>query len=72
LANQAPFDRIHIAFAIESIPENLKRQLKVNGGMLICPTSDYNLKIVERNGIDEFVEEIVPGLVMEAGKSGLA
>lgn len=72
LAMQAPFDRIHIAFAVEKVPEVLKKQLKVNNGILVCPTTDYNLRVVERHGIDDYTEEIIPGLVIDHGKGGLA
>jgi len=72
LANQAPFDRIHIAFAVDKVPDILKNQLKVNGGILVAPTKDYNLKVIERNGIEQFTEETLPGVYIEVGKTGLA
>ncbi len=72
LPQKAPFDGIHVAFALETIPENLKMQLKVNGGRLVCPTTDMNLKVVERKGIDEYEEEIVPGFIFDKAQHGLA
>lgn len=71
LVQQAPFDGIHVGFALESIPDQLKRQLKVNGGILVCPTKDYNMRVVERNGIDDFTEEIVKDIVIDHGKTGV-
>lgn len=72
LPQKAPFDGIHIAFALQTIPENLKMQLKVNGGRLVCPTTDMNLRVIERTAIDQYVEEIVPGFIFDAGRKGLA
>lgn len=72
LPQKAPFDGIHIAFALQTIPENLKMQLKVNGGRLVCPTTDMNLRVIERTAIDQYVKEIVPGFIFDAGRKGLA
>jgi len=72
LVNQAPFDGIHIAFAMEEVPEKLKSQLKVKTGRLVCPTIDNNLRIIERTSLTEYVEEIVPGFIFEKAKEGLA
>ncbi len=72
LPQKAPFDGIHIAFAMQTIPESLKMQLKVNGGRLVCPTTDMNLRVIERTAIDQYVEEIVPGFIFDAGRKGLA
>lgn len=72
LPQKAPFDGIHIAFAMESIPENLKMQLKINGGRLVCPTTDMNLRVIERKSIDQYEEEIVPGFIFNKGAEGLA
>jgi len=72
LVQKAPYDGIHVAFAFNEIPESLKTQLKVNGGILVCPTEDYNVRVVERKSIDEYEEEIVSGFVFDKGKEGLA
>jgi protein-L-isoaspartate(D-aspartate) O-methyltransferase len=72
LPQQSPYDRILVSFAIDQIPDALKRQLKVNNGMLVVPTKDYNLRVIERHSIDEFTEEIIPGIYIDQGKSGLA
>lgn len=72
LPNQVPFDGIHIAFALDEIPDIVKKQLKIKKGILVMPTLDYNLKIIERVGIDEWIEETVPGFVMQTGQRGIA
>lgn len=72
LPQKAPFDGIHIAFALDQVPESLKMQLKVNGGRLVCPTTDMNLKVIERTSVDQYVEEIVPGFIFDEGRHGLA
>ncbi len=72
LLTQSPFDRIHVSFAVDSVPESLKKQLKVNGGILVIPTKDYNIRVIERHGIEDYMEEIVPGIYIDHGKQGLA
>lgn len=72
LPQKAPFDGIHIAFALDTVPESLKMQLKVNGGRLVCPTTDMNLKVIERKSVDLYEEEIVPGFIFDKGALGLA
>ncbi len=72
LPAQAPFDGIHIAFAVESIPENLKMQLAQNGARLVCPTVNNDLRVVERNGTTDFTEEIIPGFVFKEGQAGVS
>lgn len=66
----APFDGIHVAFALETVPDTLKSQLKSNGGILIMPSTNYDIRVLERNG-DEFTEEIIPGFVFDIGKEGV-
>lgn len=72
LVAKAPYDGIHIAFAMENIPESLKMQLKTTDGRLVCPTIDMNLKIIERKGLEQFEEEIVPGFIFDKAKEGVA
>lgn len=71
LVSKAPFDGIHVSFAMETVPEELKRQLKVDGGRLVCPTTDMNLRVIERKGIEEFEEEIIPGFIFDPVKLGV-
>ncbi len=70
LVSKAPFDGIHVSFALETVPEELKKQLKIDGGRLVCPTTDMNLRVVERKGMDEFEEEIIPGFIFDPVKLG--
>lgn len=71
LPEQAPFDGIHVSFALPAIPETLKVQLNPNGGRLVAPTTNMDLRLVERNGA-EYTEEIIPGHVFKEGKVGKA
>lgn len=72
LVTKAPYDGIHLAFAVNEVPEILKNQLKVNGGVLVAPTEDMNLRVIERHGLDEYTEEIKPGFIFDKAKLGLA
>ena len=72
LIHKAPFDGIHIAFVDDNISNNLKVQLKPDGGILVHPTSDGNLKIIKRTGIEEYTEELVNGFVFDKSKMGTA
>ncbi|MDQ6984876.1 MAG: class I SAM-dependent methyltransferase [Candidatus Dojkabacteria bacterium] len=71
LLNQAPFDGIHISFAFEEIPNEIKMQLKI-GAKLVGPTTDYNLRVITRLEEDHFEEEITPGFMFDTGKEGVA
>lgn len=71
LMQQAPFDGIHISFAMDSVPENLKMQLSSNGGKIVMPSKNMDLRVVERNG-EDFTEEIIPGFVFKEGRTGVA
>lgn len=57
LADQAPFDIIHISAAYDEVPEIIKNQLKI-GGRLVAPTTDGKLHFVKRPTLDEFQETI--------------
>lgn len=54
---KAPFDAISLTAAPPSIPEPLKKQLKI-GGRLLAPVGTFRqqLKLLERNGDDTFIE----------------
>jgi protein-L-isoaspartate(D-aspartate) O-methyltransferase len=58
-AVEAPFDRILVSAATEKIPEELKKQLKV-GGKLVIPVKN-NLVYLEKRGEDDFIREEYPG-----------
>ncbi|MCS7318168.1 MAG: hypothetical protein NZZ41_07700, partial [Candidatus Dojkabacteria bacterium] len=62
---------IHISFAMNKVPDSIKMQLKVKNGILVVPTTDYHLRVIERTGIDEWMEEIIPGFVFDEGKEGV-
>ena len=72
LPNHAPFDGIHIAFALNEIPDSLKQQLKVRGGRLVVPTDELSIRIIERTGIDTYEEELVEGIFLGGYKAGIA
>jgi protein-L-isoaspartate(D-aspartate) O-methyltransferase len=56
---EAPFDRILVSAMAERIPEELKKQLKV-GGKMVIPTKN-NLYFLEKKSESEFYEEQFPG-----------
>jgi protein-L-isoaspartate(D-aspartate) O-methyltransferase len=72
LIQKAPYDGIHFSFSVNQVSENILKQLKINGGILVCPTNDYHLRVIERKTIDEFEEELIPGFLFEQGKEGIA
>lgn len=72
LIAKAPFDGILVNFAIDEIPEALKTQLKVGIGKIVCPTKDYNIRVLVRKGMTDYEEEIIQGFVFESGKNGVA
>lgn len=57
----APFDKIIITCAPEEIPEELIRQLKVDG-IMVLPVGDIyqELKVVKKTGKGILVEDIIP------------
>lgn len=55
----APFDRILVSAMAENVPEDLKKQLKI-GGKMVIPTKN-SLYFLERKGEEEFYEEQFPG-----------
>ncbi len=56
---EAPYDRILVSAMAKEIPEELKKQLKV-GGKMVIPTED-NLYFLEKKSDTEFYEERFPG-----------
>ena len=55
----APYDRILVSASAIIIPEDLKKQLKIGGKMVI--TIKSNLVYLEKKGENEFAEEHFPG-----------
>lgn len=70
LPNQGPFDGIHVSFIMGGLAEILKQQLK-QGGKLVMPSENHEVRVIERVGADDFTEEMVPGFVFMEGKSGV-
>ena len=59
LSSEAPFDRILVSASAEEIPEELKKQLKI-GGKLVIPIRN-NLIYLEKKSEEEFAKEEYPG-----------
>ncbi len=72
LKEQAPYDGIHISFAMNEVPLEIKMQLNQEGAKLVVPTTNMDLRVIERVGIEEFTEEIIPGFIFKEGKAGIA
>lgn len=75
LAEKAPYDGIHIGFDVDSAPDDsfihkVREQLKVRHGVLVYPHG-VDIKVVERTGLDDYMEEIVPGFHFQPMKLGL-
>lgn len=58
-ADEAPFDRILVSAASQSVPEELKSQMKIGGKMVIPVKS--SIIYIERKGEDKFYQEEYPG-----------
>lgn len=56
---EAPYDRILVSAMAKKIPEELKKQLKI-GGKMVIPTKD-SLYFLEKKSEAEFLEEQFPG-----------
>jgi protein-L-isoaspartate(D-aspartate) O-methyltransferase len=64
LPNEAPFDRIIVAAAAESIPRALKEQLKINGRLVIpVGRGMQNIIVVDRIDESHYQEEYYPGFI---------
>lgn len=64
LSAKALFDKIILAAAAEKIPEELKKQLKI-GGRLVLPVGKYDQAIIKIDKVEErkFKEKQYPGFV---------
>lgn len=58
---EAPFDRILVSASVEQIPEELKKQLKI-GGKMVIPVKN-SLVFLEKKSEDEFIKELYPGFL---------
>ena len=72
LPEQAPYDGIHVSFAMQDVSEDLKMQLSMEGGKLVVPTINNDIRFIERQGQDDYIEEIIPGHMFKEGKEGVA
>jgi protein-L-isoaspartate(D-aspartate) O-methyltransferase len=59
LADKGPYDGILVSFVWDELEQSLLQQLKI-GGKLLVPTSEHQLRQIERLAETEFVEEIIP------------
>jgi protein-L-isoaspartate(D-aspartate) O-methyltransferase len=57
--SEAPFDRILVSMTAQSIPEELKKQLKI-GGKMVIPIGN-SLVYLEKKSEEEFIKEEYPG-----------
>lgn len=69
--DKAPFDGIVITYALQGVPTKLVDQLKP-GGKLVVPLKDYTLKVIQKFGENQILEETIPGFVFSEGKVGIA
>ena len=58
-AQNAPYDRIIVNASVKEVPEELKKQLKI-GGKMVIPVND-SLWYLEKNGENDFKKEEYPG-----------
>lgn len=58
-AKNAPYDRILVSAATKEVPEELKKQLKVGGKMVLPVHND--IWYIEKRGEDDFYKEEFPG-----------
>jgi protein-L-isoaspartate(D-aspartate) O-methyltransferase len=57
----APYDRIIVGASVKTIPEELKKQLKI-GGKMVIPVGE-SLWYLEKKGEDDFYTEEYPGFI---------
>ena len=57
----APYDRIISGAAFETIPNDLRQNLK-DKGILVVPTASNDIRVIKREG-EKFEENIIPGFV---------
>lgn len=62
LAEQAPFDRIHVGAAANKIPQDLLGQLAMGGKMVIPQGIDFqDVVLIEKTGENEYEQKKFPG-----------
>jgi protein-L-isoaspartate(D-aspartate) O-methyltransferase len=70
LLEKAPYDGIHVSASYEQIPQSLMNQLTV-GGILVAPTVDDDIRVIERSKQDEFIETIHKGFFFKPIEQGV-
>lgn len=68
---QAPYDGIHVAASFNSIPEEIKIQLKI-GGKLIAPQDPDSLVLIERKSVSTFKQTLHKSFFFAKISSGIA
>jgi len=64
LPEQAPFDKIIVAAAANTVPEQLLKQLKIGGRMIVPVGRDIqDMTIINKVGKNQYEEESVPGFI---------
>lgn len=69
-AEKAPYDFIHCSVAFSSVPSIIKNQLIV-GGRLILPTTNNDLRLIERVSPSDFDERIYEGYIFDPIQEGI-
>lgn len=64
LAERAPYDNIHISFALDEVPEIIQEQLNI-GGRLISPMNNKRIKLIVREDRDHWKESMHEGIVLD-------
>ena len=70
LKEYAPYDGIHIAGSMSSVPEIIKSQLAI-GGKLVVPTIENDVHLIVRINEHEFRESVHKGYYFDPIKEGI-
>jgi len=70
LPEYAPYDGIHITVAYKKVPQNIQKQLKI-GGKLVIPTTKNDIRLIIRKSKDEYREVIHRGYFFKPVKEGV-
>ena len=69
-AEKAPFDFIHSSVAFTTVPSIIKNQLVV-GGRMTVPTTNNDLRLIERVSPTDFDERIYEGFIFTEAQDGI-
>jgi protein-L-isoaspartate(D-aspartate) O-methyltransferase len=67
---QSPYDGIHVGAAFDDVPDDLIKQLKV-GGKLVVPTKEDDIRVFFKKSLQEINERIYPGYVFVPIREGV-